>query len=527
MRNPLPLSPSLENLKKQAKTLLKLWQAGDVPAIARIRAVHPHPAEPRLTDCQLVLAREAGFDSWRELRTAVESANRTQADQFVDLACLCFDDPHHDHRSFHTRAREMLKENPSLASANIWCAASAGNVQAIREFLIEQPALVNQPGVHGWTPLICACYSRVASTYEAAKLLLDLRADPNTYTMKGNADTRLDQTSRRFTALSGVFGGGSTGLANQPRHPQWRALGTLLLERGADPSDEEALHHGRDEYLEICVALGKRPNDGLLARELARASRAGRIETVKLLLSHHAPLDGKFDGRTAWEHATERGQLKLARLLEEAGAPPSELDPVKRFLSFCMAGEEANARAMLATDPDLVSKAPQDAVRKASETGRPEAVNLVIDLGFDPNWLDDDAALHGAAGRGDEAMVHLLLVRGASLTLREPWYDSTPVGWANFFDRIVLRDKLLDEGPICLFDALEFDRLDRIPDILARDPEALTRPFAKCLTREPKPEDWQTPLERMEARGKNEAARLLRSLLGAQILGGIDVGGGA
>jgi len=102
-----------------------------------------------------------------------------------------------------------------------------------------------------------------------------------------------------------------------------------------------------------------------------------------------------------------------------------------------------------------------------------------------------------------------LLARGASLKLREPWYDGTGIGWADFFDYRDLRNRLLDEPDIDLFDALDFDRLDRIHDILARDPEALERPFAKCLTREPQPEDWQTPLARMVDRGKTEAVRAL------------------
>ncbi len=68
---------------------------------------------------------------------------------------------------------------------------------------------------------------------------------------------------------------------------------------------------------------------------------------------------------------------------------------------------------------------------------------------------------------------------------------------------------LLNEGPICLFDALDFDRLDRIADVLARDPAALERPFADCLTREPRPEDRHTPLRRMVERRKTEAVRAL------------------
>ncbi|MBZ5627062.1 MAG: ankyrin repeat domain-containing protein, partial [Acidobacteriia bacterium] len=82
-------------------------------------------------------------------------------------------------------------------------------------------------------------------------------------------------------------------------------------------------------------------------------------------------------------------------------------------------------------------------------------------------------------------------------------------GWADFFDQTRTRDMLLNSGPICLFDALDYDRLDRVPDVLARDPAALNRPFAECLSRDPKPQDWQTPLVRMVDRGKTAAVRVL------------------
>jgi ankyrin repeat protein len=116
-------------------------------------------------------------------------------------------------------------------------------------------------------------------------------------------------------------------------------------------------------------------------------------------------------------------------------------------------------------------------------------VKLVFDLGFDPNCMDEVTALHNAAGRGKEEIVRLLLKRGASLTIREPFYDGTPIEWADFFDQRHIRDTLLSEGAICLFNALDFDRLDRVPDVLARDPVALERPFAECLSREPRPQD--------------------------------------
>ncbi|MGA2135849.1 MAG: hypothetical protein ABSH50_26460 [Bryobacteraceae bacterium] len=524
MANSLPPNPSLENLKKQAKTLKKAWQHNDPAALARVRAAHPHPSEaqPRLTDCHLILARESGFDSWRQLKAAVESAGRDLPDEFVTIACLCYDDPHYDHRSFHARAHQMLRRHPWLSEANIWSAATAGNAAAVRAFLDREPALASRPGPHGWAPLICACYARGQpidpshTTFEAARVLLDRGADPNAYTLKGNADERLKQTARRFTALTGLFGGGSTGLANQPPHPRWRELAELLLDRGANPADEQALLINVGASLEILLRHGLKPDamapEGitLLGRTLSRAANNGNADHIRLLLAHHARTDEKYQGKTPWEHAMSRGHLVVARMLQVAGAPVSALNDVDQFIALCLAGDEPGVRALIQRVPDVVARAPQAMVQRAVHSGSIAAVRLTLDLGFDPNWQEDNGPIH-MAGQLDEHedILQLLLSHGASLKLRDPWYDSTGIGWADFFEYTRLRDRLLNEPNICLFDALDHGRLDRIPDILARDPEALERPFAKGLSREPKPEDWTTPLERAMARGETEAVRIL------------------
>jgi ankyrin repeat protein len=362
---------------------------------------------------------------------------------------------------------------------------------------------------------------------DVARLLLDRGADPKAFTLKRNADERLDQTARRFTALTGVFGGGSTGFANEPPHPNWRELAELLLNHGADPADEEALSHNLGDSLEILLRHGLKPdapartkgeNEAaqetasmtLMGRALGSAALRGDIEQVKLLLAHGARTNETLNGRSPWQHAMARGHLQIAQLLEQANAPTTHLSDVEQFLSFCLAGDEAEARAMLNKSPDLLQHAPKNMVQRAVGTERTEAVRLTLDLGFNPNEIEDNAAIHAAGTFAEhEDILCLLLTRGASLKLREPWYDGTGIGWADFFDFHQLRDRLLNEPEICLFDALDFDRLDRIPDILARDPEALERPFAQCLTREPKPEDWQTPLVRMVDRGKTDAVRIL------------------
>jgi hypothetical protein len=202
--------------------------------------------------------------------------------------------------------------------------------------------------------------------------------------------------------------------------------------------------------------------------------------------------------------------MAIAHMLEQANALTAPLTDLEQFLSRCLAGDEPQAHTLLQQSPDLIHRAPKNMVQRAVGTKRIEALRLVLDLGFDPNVIDDNAAIHAAGTFAEhEDMLRLLLARGASLKLREPWYDGTAIGWADFFNYRALRDRLLDEPDIDLFDALDFDRLDRIPDILTRDPEALERPFAKTLTREPKPEDWHSPLARMVDRGQTEAVRIL------------------
>jgi ankyrin repeat protein len=523
MTRTLAPNPSLENLKKQAKTLLKACRRGDAEASARVRAAHPRfeAGAFRLSDCQLVLARESGFPSWPQFKVAVETANRDLPAEFVEIACLCYDDPHYDHRSFHARATEMLRRNPWLASANIWSAAAAGNGRAVTAFLDDDPKLVNQPEEHGWTPLICACYSRAVpidashSSFEAAKILLDRGANPNCYMLKHNDPPGSDR-GRRFTPLSGIFGGGSTGLANQPPHPLRRDLAELLLERGADPADEMALAINQDASLEILLRHGLKPDatasNGitLMGRALSQAARQGNIEQVRLLIDHGTRMDERFNNKLAWEHAVRLGRVEVARLLKKAGAPLAQMDDVGQFIASCMAGDETAARAMLVAEPGLRSRAPQDLVHRAVWTKNIEAVELTLDLGFDPNAIEDNAAIHHAGVLAEhDDILRLLINRGASLKLRDPWYDSTGIGWADFFNYAKLRDKLLNEPGICLFDALEYGRLDRVSDILRDDPEALDRPFAKCLTREPKLDDWQTPLVRVIVRGNKEAVKVL------------------
>ena len=90
----LPARPSLEQLRKQAKELLRAYRAGATGAVERFRAqisrlTDPAPPDEMiLADAQFVLAREYGFENWAELARHVAAAQLAEGRlrQFEQLA---------------------------------------------------------------------------------------------------------------------------------------------------------------------------------------------------------------------------------------------------------------------------------------------------------------------------------------------------------------------------------------------------------------------------------------------------------
>ena len=86
MPTPLPDRPNLDQLKNQAKDLLKGHKAGDPEALRRIQANHPRlgassvdeiqASRFTLSGAQLVVAREYGFSSWPKLKAHVAAPAR-------------------------------------------------------------------------------------------------------------------------------------------------------------------------------------------------------------------------------------------------------------------------------------------------------------------------------------------------------------------------------------------------------------------------------------------------------------------
>jgi catechol 2,3-dioxygenase-like lactoylglutathione lyase family enzyme len=79
--------PNIENLKKQAKLILRWHRERHYPVAAQIRADLPrfrHLSDPevlaasfKLSDAQEMVARQHGFESWQALKTGVATMSET------------------------------------------------------------------------------------------------------------------------------------------------------------------------------------------------------------------------------------------------------------------------------------------------------------------------------------------------------------------------------------------------------------------------------------------------------------------
>ncbi|MEP6491507.1 MAG: ankyrin repeat domain-containing protein [bacterium] len=92
-------------------------------------------------------------------------------------------------------------------------------------------------------------------------------------------------------------------------------------------------------------------------------------------------------------------------------------------------------------------------------------------------------------------------------------------GWSALTDALADRTRVRDlilGGPISMFDAISYDRVERLREIFDRSPADLNQPVGKSLQREPDPHEgmqaWWTPLAFAITLGKPDAVRRLIEL---------------
>ena len=126
-----PVRPNLEQLKHQAKDLLRAIKQNDPGAIADFQKHHPKTVTPenaRLADAQFVLARSYGLPSWPRLVTACHMTNAIWRGDIDTVRELVKKDP----RLLHDDARGL----PSNWGPPMSYAANVGQneiIQMLRE----------------------------------------------------------------------------------------------------------------------------------------------------------------------------------------------------------------------------------------------------------------------------------------------------------------------------------------------------------------------------------------------------------
>jgi ankyrin repeat protein len=242
-----PVRPNLDQLRNQAKDLLRSIRRGDAVALAQFRKHHPKAVEPsvaKLTDAQLALARSYGLLSWLRLVTACRMTDAIWRGDIETVRSLVLKNP----RLLQEAARGLPDCNwgpPMSYAANV---GQDAIIQMLREMgatdlqhaidraclqgKIETARHLHAMGAH---PLP-GCVMGPCETLNDAglSLLLDLGAE------------LADENGDRFAPVALL-------LQTYCRNPtgKHRCL-ELVVESGIDLPDTPvmALHRGRIDLLE-------------------------------------------------------------------------------------------------------------------------------------------------------------------------------------------------------------------------------------------------------------------------------------
>ncbi len=472
---PLPDSPNLEQLKKQAKALLQDAKSGSddaltrfavLPAYAKGQPAHGPTAarvdasQLALHDAQSVIAREYGFASWSALREEVEARTLSFAaavDEFVRAAT----------GGASGRAHRLLSLHPRIANATLQAELVLGDAPAVEARLRANPELATTPGgPQNWVPLLYICHTCVlrdnASRMDAmpgiAKQLIALGADPNAE-YHWNWHPELPRT-----ALWGAL----MTMAHD-------ALATTLLEAGATPTDGVTAHiaagSGGIAVLELLHRFGLNPNgipggvpplihvltwsddprgprwllehgaDANLPwgpdneAPIHAAARRWNVDMVERLVKHGADVSRRrADGYTAHTLAELNGNHGIAAWLLAHDAT-NELTPLEQFIAACARADTETADAVLRSHPGLAqSLTPTHhlMLQRPAEQGNTAVLETMLSRGFDPGVRDKDGvtALHRAAMGGHPGAVATLLEHGAPIDAVDGMFSAPPMVWA-------------------------------------------------------------------------------------------------
>ncbi len=328
--------PDIDQLRHQAKDLLRAARAGDEPSLGTIRAVAD---QVTLSSAQLAIARGYGFASWPKLKREVDRRAILDERDLTRLARLVESDPSlattpMEHWADHRRGVAPINYIAMLRfdAGRLGVPGEVGGTGAVARALLAAGAPVNGLPGEPETPLITAASYGDA---DVARVLIDAGADieavaaPDAGGVPGG------------TALLHAAVFGMTDVVD------------VLIEAGATVHGiEEAAAAGN-----IDGWLAPDTEPGAMLRALVMAADHQRLDVIDAVIAAGTPVDAVDEafGGHALRTAAQNGRPESVRRLLAHGADPRLPDDEGRTpLDLCRAaravgdrGDHAEVEAIL------------------------------------------------------------------------------------------------------------------------------------------------------------------------------------
>jgi ankyrin repeat protein len=419
-------------------------------------------------------------------------------------------------------------------------AAERGDVDVVRAVLDDYPDVINERGtLEGHAGRRTALHVGVHHV-EVVRTLLERGADPNIRDEGDNAfPLHLAAERGDLPMVKLLVEHGAQTTAGEVDDHGLDIIGWATVFPGIEIKPDVVgylLAHGARHTLHSAVAVGDvnairlraHEDPSALERPLDIVNRRRRALHLAVVKKQPASLEALLDlgadpdaedagGLTPLDEAALAGETAMVEKLLRRGAHLT-------LASAVALGRMDDAAKLLEADPGAFRPGGRwgTLIVKAAANAPGHVIDALVRLGASVDVSETPAtsidgthgytALHAAAYHGNVEALEALLKHGARTTARDSRHGGTPLNWARYARRDAIVERLL-QAELDIFDAIDFDRPDRVLEILDKDPDAVRRSFGSYLPPGPRapwcPDPEVTPLAWATELGREAMVRLL------------------